>query len=333
MNATSGHRMPYFRIVANSVDPPSIRKAFDFDRPHSRLPFTRVIAVSAPHAPSKVRGSRSAGASAFSRRHAQFRLARQLLRFDRKLLADYLRFYMVGRLGSRDELRHRPMPGALGFDAGRDTLTAMVGRCSDGDAVALARGAPAGPMRPTSVGELDAQRLAGDESLGELLYYLIRATRPDSVIETGVAAGVTSAFSLAGLEDNGHGILHSVDLPPSEVVISGLVGSRIPDSLRHRWRYHWGSARRLLPEVLARTSGRRIFVHDSDHSYRNMRWELEQAWAALGDGDWLVADDVDLHDAFMDVAARHGAEPLFIAQRGKESCTGLMRRRSEPSEA
>jgi hypothetical protein len=82
-----------------------------------------------------------------------------------------------------------------------------------------------------------------------------------------------------------------------------------------------------MPRVLEQTSGRRVFVHDSNHGYQAMRGELECAWEAFGPGDWIVADDVELHDAFLDVAAAYDAVPYVIGQKDKRSCTGLMRRR------
>jgi hypothetical protein len=120
-------------------------------------------------------------------------------------------------------------------------------------------------------------------------------------------------------------VLHSIDLPPPALVAGGLVGCCIPPALRHRWRPRWGDARRLLPVVLREVRGSRIFIHDSDHGYAAMRRELECAWEALGDGEWIVADDVELHRAFADVAAAHGVRALVIAQKDKHSCTGLMR--------
>lgn len=45
------------------------------------------------------------------------------------------------------------------------------------------------------------------------LYLLIRAIKPAIVVETGVAAGISSSHILKALCDNGSGFLHSVDLP------------------------------------------------------------------------------------------------------------------------
>jgi hypothetical protein len=40
-----------------------------------------------------------------------------------------------------------------------------------------------------------------------------------------------------------------------------------------------------------------LFVHDSSHTERNLRFELDQAWPALRRGA-VVADDVDQSSAF-----------------------------------
>jgi hypothetical protein len=166
---------------------------------------------------------------------------------------------------------------------------------------------------------------AGDPALRELLYHLVRVVRPDFVIETGVCTGSTSAFILAGLEDNRHGILHSIDLPPGRLIADGLVGFAIPSELRSRWRFHWGSSRRLLPGVLSQTSGRRIFFHDSDHRYTYMRWELEQALGTLCDGDWVIADDVHSNRAFSEVAAINHNDIRYVKQSTKDCLTGIMK--------
>jgi SAM-dependent methyltransferase len=257
---------------------------------------------------------------------ARGRIARYLLARDPRLLADYILFYLRGRVMRSQRLEHRPIPDALTFERARRVVVDAVGSSSEGEALELARATGDGAGSARSGTAAAAARLAGDESLGELIYSLIRAAQPDAVIETGVATGVTSAYALAGLEDNAHGTLHSIDLPPTAMVARGLVGTRVPASLRRRWRYHWGDVRRVLPRVLDDTAGRRIFIHDSDHGYASMRWELEQAWAALAPGDWLLADDVDLHDAFMDVATPRGAQAYVVTQTAKRSCTGMMRR-------
>ena len=48
---------------------------------------------------------------------------------------------------------------------------------------------------------------------GLRLYRLLRELQPRVAVETGVCNGVSTAFLLLALEDNGEGALHSIDLP------------------------------------------------------------------------------------------------------------------------
>jgi predicted O-methyltransferase YrrM len=173
----------------------------------------------------------------------------------------------------------------------------------------------------------DWAAMDADPSLAELAYSLVRERGPATVIETGVARGITSANVLRALAENDFGELHSIDLPPPRMVDADLVGAAVPDELKGRWHYHWGSARRLLPGVLADAAGARLFIHDSDHSYRHMRWEIETAWAALEPGDVILCDDAHFHSGFADAAAAVGAEPQFVP-RGSDAVglTGMLTR-------
>jgi predicted O-methyltransferase YrrM len=242
---------------------------------------------------------------------------------DPRLFADYLRAWWAGRAAPAPAGPPARMGTVLDVDAGRRAVAERTGtESAEGPALAAVR-AHAAPS-----GERDADRvaagLAGDPALGELAYAVVRAVRPAVVVETGVASGVTSAHVLAALADNGAGRLESVDLPPMAMVTEGLVGSAVPPPLRGRWRLRRGSSRRLLPEVLvAAGSELGVFIHDADHSYDAMRWELERAWPALRPGGWLMADDAHHHSAFQDVADAAGVEALYVAQPGKSGVTGL----------
>src|SRR4051812_6926009 len=67
-----------------------------------------------------------------------------------------------------------------------------------------------------------------DFALSRLCYAVCRARKPRVVVETGVAFGVTTAFILKALEQNGSGELHSVDLPPLGRAAEKQVGSLVP---------------------------------------------------------------------------------------------------------
>jgi predicted O-methyltransferase YrrM len=139
-----------------------------------------------------------------------------------------------------------------------------------------------------------------DRALARCAYLVCRLVRPTVAVETGVAYGVTSAYILAALDANSHGILHSVDLAPLGGDAS-WVGALTPARLRTRWRLHLGSSRAKLPVILS-LGPVDFFLHDSLHTYTTMRWELTTAWASLQPGGVVMADDIQSNDAFREMS-------------------------------
>jgi predicted O-methyltransferase YrrM len=142
-----------------------------------------------------------------------------------------------------------------------------------------------------------------------LLYLLTRALRPVVFIETGVLNGFSSAFILLAMQHNQQGTLYSIDLPPDDEILKQgnrplpegkSAGWVIPQSLRASHHILFGRAQVLLPQVLAAQGSVDVFLHDSDHSYPHMMFELGLVWAYLRPGGWLVCDNVEANSAFMD---------------------------------
>jgi hypothetical protein len=138
----------------------------------------------------------------------------------------------------------------------------------------------------------------GDAALVRAIWCLIRHLRPENVVETGVAHGVTSRFILEALERNGRGHLWSIDRAPIEPEWQKQIGIAVDNRLRHRWTYLSGSSRRRLPALLSQLGQIDLFVHDSLHSERNVRFEIDRAWAALRHGGAIVVDDIDVNRGF-----------------------------------
>src|SRR5215216_3884300 len=144
-------------------------------------------------------------------------------------------------------------------------------------------------------------RWAADSMFARLGYLLCRLISPSVVLETGVAYGVSSVFILRALEENGSGTLHSVDLPPLSSEYERIWGIAVPEALRARWRLRRGSSARVLPRLLQETRTVDLFVHDSLHTYRNMRREFDTVWPHLRKGGVILADDVERNRAFGDL--------------------------------
>jgi predicted O-methyltransferase YrrM len=167
---------------------------------------------------------------------------------------------------------------------------------------------------------------------GLRLYRLLREVRPQVAVETGVCNGVSTAFLLLALEDNGQGELHSIDLPEvageeyeqgtfwdgkgGAVIPPGKEpGWMVPVNLRHRWHLVLGPSQDELPPLLERLGTIDFFMHDSEHSYECMSFEFRAAWEALREGGVLVADDVSVNTAWDEFVREVGREPEALGRK------------------
>jgi Methyltransferase domain len=152
----------------------------------------------------------------------------------------------------------------------------------------------------------------GDTGLVRAIWCVVRHSRPKNVVETGVAHGVTSRFILEAMKRNGEGRLWSIDLPPLEKHWREQVAVAVGD--RGRWTYLAGSSRRRLPGLLSELGQIDLFVHDSLHSERNVRFELDRAWAVLKPGAAMVVDDVDANWGFRSFTREFPVEKSAICE-------------------
>ena len=169
-----------------------------------------------------------------------------------------------------------------------------------------------------------SKSLNGDFSLARLCYAACRALRPQQIVETGVCYGVTTAFLLQSLRENGTGHLNSIDLPPLGNKAHDFVGALVPDELRPRWILHRGTSRMLLPRVLKQIGTVNIFIHDSLHTWRNIRRELDVITPYLSGPALVLSDDIDANPAFRDWVDRvHPAFWTVLEQEAKSSLLGI----------
>ena len=124
----------------------------------------------------------------------------------------------------------------------------------------------------------------GDPCLARAIWCLIGHLRPEKVVETGVARGVTSRVILEALDRQRAGHLWSIDLPTMDAGLDREIGVAVPERLRSRWTYIQGTSHQRLPRLLSAIAPIDLFVHDSSHTERNVFFELTRAWPALGHG-------------------------------------------------
>ena len=161
------------------------------------------------------------------------------------------------------------------------------------------------------------------------LYFLVRITKPETIVETGVHRGVSSLFILQALHENNKGVLYSIDLPQAEYEQDNLdstkstlptekIGVCITKNLRKRWNLILGDSRKELPKLLEDLSTIDIFLHDSKHTQDHMKWEYETAWPHLKNFGLLISDDTNLSNgAFEEFAKNNNSQNIQLRRDGR----------------
>jgi hypothetical protein len=142
---------------------------------------------------------------------------------------------------------------------------------------------------------------------GMVLYGIVRAMKPEYIIETGVAAGVSNSFLNAALLENGSGNLYSIELPPAQSAagmhqdggvfawpqtgVGWAVAPEIREAIGSRNTLILEDVRTALPALLARIPQVDLFFHDDLHTPDHMLWEYDTIWPRLASNGLLLSDD------------------------------------------
>ena len=157
-----------------------------------------------------------------------------------------------------------------------------------------------------------------------MLYVICRALKPEIVVETGVASGLSSSMFLLAMKQTKKGHLYSIDLPPTEELNEKIEQSTllpenessgwlIPDNLKNIWTLNLGNSKKILPKILTNLKKCDIFLHDSDHSYEYMKWEFETVMPYLKKA--LLSDDISKNDAFDEFITKQKGSVLKMTNR------------------
>ena len=145
-----------------------------------------------------------------------------------------------------------------------------------------------------------------DVDMCTAIWCTVRHTRPEAVMETGVAHGVSSRVILEALNLNGRGHLWSIDIAnPLNARVHGQEGAAVTESCRPRWTYVEGESSKRMPPLVKEVGKLELFVHDSLHTFKNTLFEMEQAASVMPPGGVMLIDDIRSHDGFTTFARRH----------------------------
>ena len=146
----------------------------------------------------------------------------------------------------------------------------------------------------------------------KVVYFLVRAKKMNSVVETGVANGISTFFILNAMILNGFGKLTSID-------ISHNVANFLNDNERKYWqlRVLEGKWRKTFCNFIEQVPIIDAFIHDSDHSYPWQLLEYDTALSNLNSKGYILSDDVDCSFAFIDEFSKRSDRASILVQKSR----------------
>ena len=145
-----------------------------------------------------------------------------------------------------------------------------------------------------------------------LLYSIIRKMKPEKIVETGVANGVSSYFILHALLNNGRGSLISID-------ISDNVGTILTQEEKINWELIVLSkpSKAKFKKTMSKIGEIDVFLHDSNHNYHWQSIEYNSAFMQIRPHGFLMSDDVDSSYAFLDFIVKNKCHAFTLFDKRK----------------
>lgn len=150
-----------------------------------------------------------------------------------------------------------------------------------------------------------------------ILYFVCWFSKPEIIVETGVANGISSSYILLALKNRNEGKLYSVDGIFMPYHTKEKIGQAIPEHLKNKQSLVIGDSQVVLKKLLPDLGIIDLFLHDSYHTYNQMITEYNIAWPYIKTGGFLTSDIIDLNDAFLDFAEKIERDPIIILEENR----------------
>lgn len=151
-------------------------------------------------------------------------------------------------------------------------------------------------------------KLGGGAS-DKLLYFLVRLKKPNTIIETGVAAGFSSLSILKAIEFNKKGKLYSSDFPYFRLKEpEKYIGALVDRDIYKNWELEIEGDSVNIPRFLNSIEKIDLFHYDSDKSYGGKIKTFELVRPKLSINSVVIFDDIQDDNFFKNLVIKNNYE-------------------------
>ncbi len=135
-----------------------------------------------------------------------------------------------------------------------------------------------------------------------ILYFLTKFIKPETIFETGVGAGFSTFAFLKGLDENNKGILYSSDFPYFRISNpENYIGTLVPKNLKSRWKL-MKEGDEANTKFYKKTFNKEfdILHYDSDKTYLGRANFFKISNTLINTKTIIVMDDIQDNSFFYD---------------------------------
>ena len=161
----------------------------------------------------------------------------------------------------------------------------------------------------------EQKKRIGGGGMYVLLNFLVSYFKPKNIVETGVAAGVSSHAILKALEDNKIGHLFSSDLPIMRLENPvKIVGALVDKKLRVNWRLYLKGDKENLKLIKTKINKIDLIHYDSEKRYHGREYAFNYLDKLIGTDTIIVMDDIQDNSFFYDYLKKKKIKNFKIFQ-------------------
>jgi len=165
----------------------------------------------------------------------------------------------------------------------------------------------------------------GNNYAVEIIYFLIINFKPNIILETGVAAGLSSRCILEAIKKNSKGILYSSDFPYFRLDNpEKYIGIMVPEELKKNWRLEILGDEKNIKKFKLEIDYADIIFYDSDKRYSAKINFFKSINNLIKSNTIIVVDDLHNDSFFLEYIKEKKCKHWFIVESKRKHIVGII---------
>lgn len=146
-----------------------------------------------------------------------------------------------------------------------------------------------------------------------LIYFITRKFKPQTILETGVAAGYSSSAFLEAINKNKIGKLFSSDFPYFRIPNpSKYIGILVDEKYKKNWKLFLDGDERNIKKIKKNLKKKFDLIHyDSDKSYKGKKKFFQSIKKLIKKNTLIIIDDIQDDDFFLEYSSNKKNVKIF----------------------